>query len=63
MAKENPLIAKKIGQRRHLLQSWQFKFKSYFTYFSERYKLKRLWNIFVILFLVWILGANLIYLS
>ncbi len=63
MTKKIPIHLKKFGQRRDLLQSWQFKFKSYFSYFSERYKLKRLWNIFIILFLVWVLGANLIYLS
>lgn len=63
MNKRNPIHLKKIGQRRDSLQSWQFKFKSYFSYFSERYKLKRLWNIFIILFFVWVLGANLIYLS
>ena len=53
----------KFGKRQSFLRGWQFKVKSYFSYFSERYKLKRLWNIFIILFIVWILGANLIYFS
>lgn len=63
MVKKIPINIKKFGQRRDWLQSWQYKIKSYISYFSERYKLKRLWNIFIILFFVWVLGANLIYLS